>query len=898
MVWTHVFDSEINYEENPGGGIQRRLIEHARTLYRRNDLDGPLQLGNLQSLALPFESYKLAFTPGSLDAVYAGRVTDDMLATEGRYVHSEGDANWWIPSGWMFYSPDTADTPTQELAHAQTHFFLPHRYRDPFHTDTFSTETLISYDAYDLLVQETRDALGNRVTIGERNVDPTQPLVSKGQDYRVLQPALVMDSNRNRSAVAFDALGMVVGTAVMGKPEDNPQPGDSLDGFESNLTDAVVSAHLQDPLADPYTILQRATSRLVYDLFAYYRTKDQPDPQPAAVYTLVRETHDADLEPGQQTKIQHSFSYSDGFSREIQKKIQAEPGPVPMRDEAGLIVTVDGQPEMTANDVSPRWVGSGWTVFNNKGKPVRQYEPFFTDTHRFEFDVHIGVSPVIFYDPVERVVATLHPNHTYEKVVFDPWRQITYDLNDTVAANGTQTGDPRTDADIKGYVDEYFKTQPNTWQTWYQQRITGAKGAQEKSAAEKADKHANTPTTAYFDTLGRAFLTIAHNGFDQDGATIEFPTRVRLDIEGNEREVSDANDRVVMRYDYNIAGPEKDKEKEKDKANNRIHQASMEAGERWTLNDVAGKPIRAWDSRDHLFRTAYDQLQRHSESYLSEGTGPELLVERIVYGETQLNPAANNLRGKVVQVFDQAGVITSGNYDFKGNLLRNERRLAQEYKATLDWSAAVSVEAVAYTNSTRYDALNRPAELIAPDKSVIRPAYNEANLLERIEADLRGEPVTTLFITDIDYDAKGQRTLIEYGNGVRTTYEYDPQTFRLINLLTRRDAIVFPDDCPQPPPDGWPGCEVQNLYYTYDPIGNIAHIRDDAQQTIYFRNHRVDPSTEYTYDAIYRLIEATGREHLGQIGGSLNSPTAPDAFNGFHAQTGPPRRRQGDGHLY
>jgi hypothetical protein len=81
------------------------------------------------------------------------------------------------------------------------------------------------------------------------------------------------------------------------------------------------------------------------------------------VYTLARETHDADLDPGQLTKIQHSFSYSDGFGREIQMKIQAEPGDV--------------------DDVhtDPRWVGSGWTIFNNKGKPVRKYEPFFDGTH-------------------------------------------------------------------------------------------------------------------------------------------------------------------------------------------------------------------------------------------------------------------------------------------------------------------------------------------------------------------------------------------------------------------------------------------------------------------------------------------------------------------------------------
>ena len=146
------------------------------------------------------------------------------------------------------------------------------------------------------------------------------------------------------------------------------------------------------------------------------------------------------------------------------------------------------------NDVSPRWVGSGWTVFNNKGKPVRQYEPFFSDTHRFEFELvtDIGVSPVLFYDPVERVVATLHPNHTYEKVVFDPWQQTTWDVNDTVAAAATQTGDPRTDPDIAGYVREYFKTQPATWQTWHAQRIGSADGR--RRARRRRRKPPRTPT--------------------------------------------------------------------------------------------------------------------------------------------------------------------------------------------------------------------------------------------------------------------------------------------------------------------------------------------------------------------------------------------------------------------
>ena len=109
---------------------------------------------------------------------------------------------------------------------------------------------------------------------------------------------------------------------------------------------------------------------------------------------------------------------------------------------------------------------------------------------------------------------------------------------------------------------------------------------------------------------------------------------------------------------------------------------------------------------------------------------------------------------------------------------------------------------------------------------------------------------------------------------MNTAYSYDPLTFHLTHLQTLRGTE-----------------SLQDLSYTYDPVGNITSIRDDAQQTIYFRNQRVEPSAEYTYDAIYRLIKATGREHLGQTGGQPNAPTAPDAFNGFHTQLDHP----GDG---
>ncbi|HET6975285.1 MAG TPA: SpvB/TcaC N-terminal domain-containing protein [Pyrinomonadaceae bacterium] len=848
------------------GSKQKRLVEHVRTIYRADNLSGPLLLHQLQSLAIPFETYKLAFTPGLVTNVYAGRVTNSILEDEARYVHSEGDANWWTPSGREFYSPNPLATPAQELAEARSHFFLAGRYREPFHTSALPAETIVTYDNNDLLLLDTQDALGNRITAGER--DAAGNITERAHDYRVLQPFKVMDANRNRVAVAFDAHGLVTGTCLMGKPEVVPQQGDLIDAaFRADLTRSEIDQFFANPKGPlTATLLDKATSRIIYDVDAYWLDPQKKNPVFAA--TISRETHVSDADPN--LKIQVSFSYSDGFAREIQRKIPAETGPVPQRDGGGAIVlNASGQPVMTAADFSPRWVGSGWTIFNNKALPVRQYEPYFTDTHRFEFDVRIGISPIVFHDPTGRVVASLHPNHTWDKVVFDGWKRETWDVSDTVAVV-----DPKSDPD----VGAFFRRLPDSayLPTWHAQRVGGALGPEEQTAANKTAVHANTPAIEHFDSLGRSFLTVTHNRSKRSDTPPNSPpveeffrSRTVFDIEGNQLIVRDSiiqngdpQGRIVMRYEYDVLGA-------------RIRQSSMESGQRLLLNDIAGKLLYAWDSRSQRFRTEYDQLQRPTGSFVATGGGAEVQVGKTFYGETTATPETNNLRSRVVQVFDQAGVVITDSYDFKGNKLTTRRQLAQTYNATLNWLGAVPLEAETFTSVTTYDALNRPVTLTTPDQTILRPVYNDANLLEGISANLRGAANATVFISDIDYDSKGRRTLVDNGNGVRTLYDYDPLTLRLMRLRSSRDPVQFPDDCPQPPPAGFPGCQVQDLRYTYDPRGNVIHIRDDAQQRVFFQNQRVEPSAAYTYDALSRLIEASGREHLGQIGGS----PVPSSYN-------------------
>ena len=213
--------------------------------------------------------------------------------------------------------------------------------------------------------------------------------------------------------------------------------------------------------------------------------------------------------------------------------------------------------------------------------------------------------------------------------------------------------------------------------------------------------HANTPTVAHVDSLGRVFLTIAHNKFKySDSAPADPPseefyrTRIIFDIEGNQRAVLDARNRVVMRYDYDILA-------------NRIHQQTMDAGERWRLTNSAGKVCWEWDSRDFVNRYTHDALQRVKELFVTEAGG-ERLAEQTLFGESKPSPEATNHRGQGWLLRDDAGTIVSLEFDFKGRLIRSKRELRTEYKTRVNW-ASVPPPATSETfiTSSRFDALGR-----------------------------------------------------------------------------------------------------------------------------------------------------------------------------------------------
>jgi RHS repeat-associated protein len=836
-------------------GLGFRLVARQRIRFASDENPHtPLPFGTLGRLGLVHESYTLALPDALVDQVYGTRVGGTALRTAG-YVAADG--GWWAPSGTVRYTPHTVNARAAVLDQARIHFFLPRRFVDPFAAAAGATYwTSVEYDANDLLPVETVDALGNTVTAGERNAADAR--VRLRLDYRVLTPTLVTDPNRNRVAVVHDALGRVAATAVMGKPEDDT--GDRVDPDVVDPDDAALAAFQADPHAQAAALLGAATTRTVYDNDAYLRTRGQAAPQPVSLATLARETHvNPPLAAGTgASPIQVSFSYADGLGREIQKKLPAEPATVP-----------PGAPP-----APPRWVASGWVVLNNKGKPVRQYEPFFTPRHAFDFAVTVGISPVLCYDPLGRAVATLHPNHTYDKVVLGAWEQTTWDVNDTVAV-----ADPTKDGDVGALFAALPPAELSP--TWYQRRIGGGLGQEAQAAATRTLPHGGTPARTVLDPLGRPVLTLAWNRTPADGADPGHDgwhrTYSVLDVAGHQSAVLDCpdeaagpvaavRDRLVARYTSDLAG-------------RRLLDESMEAGHRRTLHDIAGQPLTVWQplalpdplhpAGEQRIDTVPDRLRRPQDTILTRG-GREWVVERRTYGEAAPDAAIRNLRTQVWELRDEAG-LTRRRYDVKGNLVEASRSFARAYRDALHWGGPVPLETETWTGQSLYDALNRPTLQRHPDTTVIFYAYEAGGRLTEVMADLPGLPLGTAFVRSIRYDPHGRRTAIDYGNGVRTSYEYEKDTFRLARILTLRGK-AFPQDDPTPP-DTRRG--VQDLRYTYDPVGNITNIVDAAQPRVFNLNTLVDASTDYLYDALYRLVAAGGREHLGlKADGALRSPSA------------------------
>ncbi|MEX8518449.1 MAG: SpvB/TcaC N-terminal domain-containing protein [Leptothrix sp. (in: b-proteobacteria)] len=880
-------ESKEYHQYADGSAAQKRIVEHGRSLYF-DDFSAAaspakhLPFGELGPRGLKYEDYKLALTDALLTAVFADRLDWQVsagvpartlldTASVSGYVRGIEIApgltgQYWMRSGIAGFAEDAYD-----------HFFLPERYTDPF-----GNSTTVAYDPLDLFVCSSEDAKGN---VSGIDVDDDGRLRF---DYRVLAPIEMVDANGNHSEVAFDIRSLVVAAAAKGKKIGDTWQGDHLKGVTPawlNPSPQEVASYCLATTADRQQAanwLGTASTRFIYHFGEAYPAPDQPQwcDRMAGACGFVREIHTS--QPGGDTSpLQIALECSDGGGNVLMKKAQAEPDPT------------TGQ---------TRWIVNGLTLLNNKGKPVRQFEPAFTPDFGCELPTENGVSSTTFYDAAGRAVRVEMPDGTFSYVEFSPWFSRSFDANDTVMGSNwyKQIASIAPASRLPTDAAGTYTVNPDVRAAW----LTA--------------QHADTPAQTHFDSLGREVVAIAHLRVEDTDGKHKFDGRswrdayyltfTKLDAEGKPLWIRDARGNLVMQY---IKPPKPtclaDQPTEDlpsqpgaagadpvysapcyDIAGNLLFQHSMDAGDRWMLTDAAGKPMLAWDANDRgagtpvqqrLFRTDYDALHCPVAQWLKLNDAEPALIEAFDHcdwsgpnGATDLADAqSRNLIGQAVRHWDPSGLATVERIDLCGKPAHVTRTLIKPDADTagsgvIDWGAdrAALLDNETFEQRTEYDALGRMTRLFNWHRgtgsrvAVYEPKYNERSMLQSEDLVVRAsktnigkgytEPAESkraAAITGITYNAKGQKETLELGNGTTTTYEYDPQTYRLLTLKTRRTA----------------GQTLQNLSYTYDPVGNITQTDDKAQDTVWANNSVIRPEHHYTYDAIYRLIEATGREN-------------------------------------
>lgn len=191
----------------------------------------------------------------------------------------------------------------------------------------------------------------------------------------------------------------------------------------------------------------------------------------------------------------------------------------------------------------------------------------------------------------------------------------------------------------------------------------------------------------------------------------------------------------------------------------------------------------------------------------------------------------------------------------------------------VDWTGNTALpsallEGFIYRTSMQYDALNRITQMTYPEdfdgagsEKTLIPSYNSAGALEKVELD------GTDYVSHIAYNAKGQRILAAYGNGIMTRYAYDPLTFRLLRQRTEsftKSSWTYTSA----------GNVKQDSAHQYDLSGNILQTHDKTTACGIGGSNTLDK--DFEYDPLYRLISANGRE---------NSPTITPEWDDTYRST-------------
>lgn len=292
---------------------------------------------------------------------------------------------------------------------------------------------------------------------------------------------------------------------------------------------------------------------------------------------------------------------------------------------------------------------------------------------------------------------------------------------------------------------------------------------------------------------------------------------------------------------------------------NAVLERNVDSGCTTSLYDATGHMADHWSANGTTRQYLYDHCAR-PVAIQSRSDGNMRTIQRISYGPADAGSAARNQCGRVCRHDDDSGTLLFDGYTLRGETSAQRQRFLSQLVAP-DWPTEVAARDAllepgdGYLSVSRFDAGGAPIGLTDAKGNRQVPRYDMTGQESARTLHTAAGTQHELALA-IEFDAAARITRQSLGNGVARHTQYCERSGRLVHMQAVRAR----------------GEIVQDLRYDYDPVGNVFSVTDATQATQYFANQRIEPTQCYSYDTLYQLTSASGREAANTDGHGPGMP--------------------------
>ena len=451
------------------------------------------------------------------------------------------------------------------------------------------------------------------------------------------------------------------------------------------------------------------------------------------------------------------------------------------------------------------WNVSGAIEYDSKGRTIKEGQSYFSNTidsiSLVNEPLKLHYPTITEYDSFDRIIKTILPDESTQKTEYGIKNGKTYTL--VTDPEGNKTKQEKDARENIVSVVRYDKFDKELTRTDYQYNVLG-------EMLEALDAQAN-PITIEYDMLGRKI-------------------------------VLESKDSGRKEYIY-------------DEASNLIEETDSNLKEKGVSIKYTYDELNRLTNIDYPYST---DVSYYYGSTGDENNGANRVIQ--ITDETGMKSLSYGLLGEVVEESRTIGeytrieyneqnkywynwwhIIKKGWWNYKHHKWHHKHHRKGKFKHHYPWYGEEKPDFKgaefadgAYTAKMSYtsDYLGRMNYITYPDGETVSYSYDAGGQVTKVTGERNG--VETVYIAKIGYDEYGQRSFIEYGNGVKTAYTYDENRRWLdsIKTLSATDRIL------------------QNMNYSFDKVGNVSGYENISDNYTTKQN--------YQYDSLYQLVEAKG----------------------------------------